>query len=64
MSKFKHKKYIIFTYDRYYPMGGLNDIHTSVNTIIEARAVEQKELKMCSYVDIIDRDTWETVNDN
>lgn len=58
----KHKKYIIFGFDTYYPSGGMDDLlEESCDTIDEAR-------KACSrlYMDnfqIVDRDTLEIIKE-
>lgn len=32
----KHKRYLLFGYDTYYPLGGMNDLIDSFDTIEEA----------------------------
>jgi len=53
------KKYIVFQFDLYYPVGGLNDMRESFDTLEEAE-------KFCledrwDFNHIVDRDTWEIV---
>lgn len=52
----KYKKYIVFHFEQFYPIGGLEDIVGSFDTLEEAEAVSQKDY-------IVDRDTWEKVRD-
>jgi hypothetical protein len=55
----KHKKYILFQYDQYYPSGGLGDIRGSFDTLEEAKEYAVKHRH--DYNDVVDRDTWEEV---
>jgi len=53
------KKYILFSFDNYYPMGGLGDIQESYNTLGEAIKAAKKN--HYDYSEIVDRDTWKNV---
>ena len=54
------KKYIVFGYDNYYPVGGLNDIAGSFDTLEEAKICAMKNTS--DIKEIVDRDTWEIIN--
>ena len=58
----KYKKYILFQCDAYYPMGGLGDITGSFDSIEEARDYMNENPSFSN--DIVDRDTWEIVEEN
>jgi hypothetical protein len=48
------KRYLLFTYDSYYPGGGWTDFAGSFDTIEEARAASPE----AENRDIIDTTTW------
>lgn len=52
------KKFIVFVYDKYYPLGGLEDIKGNYDTLDEARKVVEAHWDN-AY--IVDRDTWEII---
>lgn len=62
----KYKKYIIFTFDNYYPNGGINDLTGDFDTIKECRERLMKKANSYSYwhYQIVDRDTWEIIEEN
>jgi hypothetical protein len=53
------KKYLLFTFDCYYPNGGMNDYYDSFDTVEEARAVVKTD-----YYQIVDKHTLEVVEQN
>jgi len=56
------KKYIVFGFDQYYPIGGLCDTQGSYDTLDEAiQACKKKEYE---FLEIVDRDTWKRVWNN
>lgn len=50
-----NKRFLVFAYDMYYPVGGMRDLCASYNTFEEAKASVQKELQHKEYVQIYDR---------
>lgn len=52
-------KYLLFTYDKYYPCGGMDDFRNSYDTIEECIDNLDKDL-----YHIIERDTFKLVNTN
>ena len=54
-----YEKYIVFGFENYYPLGGLNDILGDYDTLQEAREAVLENGYDSGY--IIDRDTWEEV---
>jgi hypothetical protein len=55
----KYKKYIVFAFDKYYPVGGLEDIADSFDKLKDAEAYVVTGSRHVS--EIVDRDTWEIV---
>ena len=55
----KMKKYLLFTFDRYYPSGGMYDLSGSFDTVEEARAAVKTD-----YYQIVDKHTLEVVEQN
>jgi len=55
------KKFVLFVIPCYYPAGGVEDIHSSHETMEAARATADTEFALLDYgwVEIVDRDTWE-----
>lgn len=51
------KKYVLFTFDDYYPGGGMTDLRESFDTIEDAKAHKT----LSDNMQIVDRDTWELV---
>ncbi len=60
-----YKKYILFEFDYYEPLGGVNDIACSFDTVNEAIEyifLAKKNKKYASDVyEVVDRDTWQKV---
>lgn len=54
---FHLKKYIVFAYGRYFPLGGLSDIADSFDTLQEA--IDFARESRADFTDIVDRDTWQ-----
>ena len=54
----RFKKYIVFGFDQYYPLGGLEDIRGDFDTLEEAWEYDHD----WDYHYIVDRDTWQKVN--
>lgn len=53
----KLKRYLVFTYDCYYPLGGWDDFRDSFDTIEEAKACNDgRDMR-----DIVDTETGELV---
>jgi hypothetical protein len=59
----KYKKYILFAYDQYYPLGGLEDVRGEADTMEELQPEIDKNSRSQTWY-VIDRDTWETVASN
>lgn len=55
----KYKKYIVFSFDNYYPRGGLEDIKESFYTL--KAAVDYASESEYDESEIADRDTWTIV---
>ena len=49
----KHKRYLLFAYDTYYPSGGLCDLVNSYDTVQEA--VSEANKHASDYKEIYDR---------
>lgn len=56
----KYKKYIVFSFEHYYPGGGLGDISDSFDTLPEAQQFVKSSLY--DNNEIINRDTWEEID--
>lgn len=55
-------KYIVFTYDTYYPEGGLCDIDFQSDSLSDAvKKVTDDPGSYGEWIQIVDRDTWEIV---
>ena len=56
----KYKQYIVFAFDRYYPIGGLSDVIGDFDELEEAIDFSKK----CGYdyKEIVNRDTLEFVS--
>lgn len=48
-----HKRYLVFTYDTYYPLGGLDDMVDSFDDL--AKAIEFCQKQLNDYVELYDR---------
>lgn len=68
-------KYIVFAWDSYYPAGGLWDIVEYTDDLEEAKAICQSNefrakmgkkwyIRSYEHIEVVDRDTWETVWSN
>lgn len=59
------KSYILFFADRYYPQGGMNDIHSSYDTIEEGVALMEKIIGFECYgnpgLQLVEKATWKVV---
>lgn len=53
------KKYIVFGYDQFYPLGGMMDFQDDFDTLEEALVYVKKDKWV--YYDVVNRDTWEDV---
>ena len=53
------KKYILFQYYQYYPLGGLSDITDSYDDLELVK--EMVTENPADYNEVVDRDTWDTV---
>jgi len=53
-----YRKFIVFIYEQYYPGGGLSDMKGDFATFEEAKAFCEKNRS--DYMEILDRDSWET----
>ena len=53
------KQYLLFTFDTYYPSGGMNDFSGSFDTVEEARAAVKTD-----YYQIVDKHTLEVVEED
>jgi hypothetical protein len=54
------KRYILFSFDQFYPIGGLRDIKDSFDTLEEVKLAKAKCRE--DFQEIVDRDTWEYIN--
>lgn len=55
------KKYILFQFFRYYPIGGLGDITRSFTSLKAAIKEGSRKDDTYEYNEIVDRDTWEII---
>lgn len=55
----KLKRFLLFTYDDFYPSGGWNDFKGSFDTLEEAK--EARKASSSYYCNIIDTETGEDV---
>lgn len=55
------KKYLLFVYERYYPIGGMNDLRGSFDTIEE---INLSDLKECEFYQIVNKETLEIIKTN
>ncbi len=55
------RKYIVFQYDSYYPVGGLGDVRDSFDSLEEAE--KYCHANRYDFNKIVDRDTWEIVKE-
>lgn len=53
------KKYILFQYYQYYPLGGLCDITDSYDDLELIKEMVQED--PADYNEVVDRDTWDVV---
>ena len=65
----RYKKYIVFGYDQYYPLGGLSDLKESFSSSEEAvdyinKSRAEDNGYRHDFYDIVDRDSWEEVVSN
>lgn len=60
-KKAPFKKFIWFSFDCYYPCGGLADIEDSYDTMEEFHATYKAEACHADWNYVLDRDTWEQV---
>lgn len=52
----KHKRYILFGYDKYYPGGGMEDIIGSFDTVDDAKkAIKEDDSDKYDLLDTVDR---------
>lgn len=56
------KKYILFGYCKYYPIGGLNDIQGEFDTLKKVIEYMNKPKYRMNYWQILDRDKWEVIS--
>jgi Zn ribbon nucleic-acid-binding protein len=64
-----YKKYILFSYDTYYPGGGMSDLFASYETLEEAQAEAKTVhpntgIPKHGNIQIVDRDTWAVVEED
>lgn len=60
------KKYALFTFDVYYPSGGMKDLYGFYDTIEEAKKdlfTEDEHFRHRDLYQIVDTTTWKTVED-
>lgn len=55
------KKFILFAYDYWYPMGGLKDIAGDFQYLDDAIKFVQTQDLHNDCIHVVDRDTWEIV---
>ena len=55
------KKYLLFIFEQYYPLGGINDLHSSYDTIEE---IDLSIIKENEFYQIVDKDTFEIIKTN
>jgi len=55
------KKYLLFTFEQYYPRGGMNDFEGSYATIEEAKERFVKLKSKCQYGQIVEHETMKIV---
>ena len=56
----RYKKYIVFGFNNFYAIGGLEDIIGDFDDFEDAKKCETNSNRDCT--EIIDRDTWEEVS--
>ncbi len=57
----EYKRYIVFAFSQNYPMGGLSDVESSWDELEDA--ITHTKTLTEDFIEIIDRDTWEMVED-
>lgn len=56
-------RFLLFSYESYYPNGGIGDFYFSFNTIEEMEEeYERSSRKLCEYIDVFDTKTEEVIN--
>lgn len=53
------KKFIVFSGDIYYPIGGASDLHSSFDTLEKAMVVAEKEGGRYQWSQVVDSESFE-----
>ena len=58
-------RYLLFSYEGYYPSGGLGDLRISFNTIEEMeKEYERLPFGLYEYIEVFDTKTGRTINES
>ena len=57
------KKYLLFSFDQYYPIGGIHDYCGDYDSIEEAKAAWDKAAYQCEIYEIVEHSTMKNVED-
>ena len=60
-SAMKTNRFLVFSFDHYYPSGGWGDFTGSSDTIEGAREIEDDQKSEYDYTEIVDLEKMETV---
>jgi len=55
------KKYLLFVYEKYYPLGGINDLIDSYDSIDE---IDLSEIGLDEFYQIVDKETMKIIKTN
>ena len=60
-SAMKTNRYLVFSFDDYYPSGGWGDFAGSSDTIEGAKKIEDNQKSKSDYTEIVDLKKMETI---
>lgn len=62
-AKSKHRKYLLFGFNTYFPSGGMNDLLVNSYDTLEDAEQACKLNILYDTIQIVDRDTWQIIKE-